>query len=437
MAKKIKIGLALSGGGYRAAAFHLGVLKKLKEMGILDKLHALSTISGGSIAGVYYLLNIDNFEKFQTDFRDCLKTSVILKVIFSSRFIGTMALLLAVIAGIFYFSGSLSLGFLLTLILLIICFIFLYSIIPLSDLVERAYKKIFFGDKKLNDLPNSPKAAINSTNLETGLPFVFSKYVMSDSSYYEPDDEGDSIKFLWKEFPLSVAVSASTAVPFPFNPIRIKKQHFQNEADYQERANPNLVDGGVYDNQGFHKLVTKKSRYLCDIIICSDGSAPFKRKFFNKTPLPILIRVNNVMMSRVRGLQAMLNVFYSNEDSIKEITYFSIDWRYEDCVIKFVENLRRNQVRKRVVELHQIPGEIYGGKIFKEKEIIEFMKRKIEYERIIRSGITEDKIEIISRLKTSLHAFTDEQIDMLSAHGAALAELQVNLYCPTLLLEEL
>jgi NTE family protein len=57
MFKKKKIGLALSGGGYRAAAFHLGTIKCLERLKLLDKVDVISTISGGSIAGAYYLLN--------------------------------------------------------------------------------------------------------------------------------------------------------------------------------------------------------------------------------------------------------------------------------------------------------------------------------------------------------------------------------------------
>ena len=58
MSKK-RIGLALSGGGYRAAAFCIGTLKKLHELGILQKVSFLSTISGGSIAGAYFCLSED------------------------------------------------------------------------------------------------------------------------------------------------------------------------------------------------------------------------------------------------------------------------------------------------------------------------------------------------------------------------------------------
>jgi NTE family protein len=32
-----RIGLALSGGGFRAAAFHLGVMQHLQTLGLLDK----------------------------------------------------------------------------------------------------------------------------------------------------------------------------------------------------------------------------------------------------------------------------------------------------------------------------------------------------------------------------------------------------------------
>src|SRR5215470_7899364 len=52
-----RIGLALSGGGFRAAAFHLGVMRKLKEINLLDRIDVLSCVSGGSIAGGHLALN--------------------------------------------------------------------------------------------------------------------------------------------------------------------------------------------------------------------------------------------------------------------------------------------------------------------------------------------------------------------------------------------
>ncbi|MDX1509476.1 MAG: patatin-like phospholipase family protein, partial [Woeseiaceae bacterium] len=42
-------GLALSGGGYRASLFHLGVTRRLHEFGVLQNVTRLSSVSGGSI----------------------------------------------------------------------------------------------------------------------------------------------------------------------------------------------------------------------------------------------------------------------------------------------------------------------------------------------------------------------------------------------------
>ena len=72
-----KIGLALSGGGYRAAAYHIGTLRALHKLGILDKVDVISSVSGGSIAAVYYALYKDNFGKFEETFKAKLKKGVL------------------------------------------------------------------------------------------------------------------------------------------------------------------------------------------------------------------------------------------------------------------------------------------------------------------------------------------------------------------------
>src|SRR5205823_6775935 len=58
-----RIGLAMSGGGFRAAAFHLGVMRKLDAIGLLDKLDLLSCVSGGSIAGAFVAANWSESDK--------------------------------------------------------------------------------------------------------------------------------------------------------------------------------------------------------------------------------------------------------------------------------------------------------------------------------------------------------------------------------------
>lgn len=47
------VGLALSGGGVRSAAYSLGVLQGLQRSGVLQRVDYLSTVSGGAYAGAY------------------------------------------------------------------------------------------------------------------------------------------------------------------------------------------------------------------------------------------------------------------------------------------------------------------------------------------------------------------------------------------------
>lgn len=53
-----KLGVALAGGGFRAALFHLGVLRRLAELDLLRHVQAISTVSGGSIIGAVYMLRL-------------------------------------------------------------------------------------------------------------------------------------------------------------------------------------------------------------------------------------------------------------------------------------------------------------------------------------------------------------------------------------------
>ena len=56
--KKRNIGLALSGGGFRASIFHMGVLKYLAEKNKLEEISYISSVSGGSLLiGLLYSLN--------------------------------------------------------------------------------------------------------------------------------------------------------------------------------------------------------------------------------------------------------------------------------------------------------------------------------------------------------------------------------------------
>ncbi len=59
-----RVGLALSGGGSRAIAYHLGCLRALYDRGVLPQVDVLSTVSGGSVIGAMYAYSADSFDEF-------------------------------------------------------------------------------------------------------------------------------------------------------------------------------------------------------------------------------------------------------------------------------------------------------------------------------------------------------------------------------------
>jgi hypothetical protein len=69
MAPLGRIGLSLSGGGYRAAGFHLGTLDLLWRLGLLSDVAVLSTVSGGTLIGCRYALALARAETFPMFFR--------------------------------------------------------------------------------------------------------------------------------------------------------------------------------------------------------------------------------------------------------------------------------------------------------------------------------------------------------------------------------
>src|SRR6266851_7045866 len=95
------IGLALSGGGSRAVAFHLGCLRALTDLQVLEKVKILSTVSGGSVIGGLYAMNEATFPEFEKQVRDMLARGLLRPTIRMAFFSpeGLKALLCAILTG--------------------------------------------------------------------------------------------------------------------------------------------------------------------------------------------------------------------------------------------------------------------------------------------------------------------------------------------------
>jgi predicted acylesterase/phospholipase RssA/proteasome lid subunit RPN8/RPN11 len=67
------VGLALSGGGSRAIAFHLGCLRALHDRGALERVRVLSGVSGGAIAAAAYAYGQESFADLDARLEELLR----------------------------------------------------------------------------------------------------------------------------------------------------------------------------------------------------------------------------------------------------------------------------------------------------------------------------------------------------------------------------
>lgn len=225
---KMKIGLCLSGGGYRAAAFHLGTMRYLNRIGVLEKVDYISTVSGGAIIGAAYSVEKNfkkSFDEFDRQFVGKLRTSIIGSVIRSVAFIRMALALLLLGIAVLYLSIFTYHGFIALLILFggIWLFIkFQFTIFPISAVIEDVYDKMFFQKRVLPELHEKPYLIINATNLRTARLFYFTRNNMSDSTY---DDSYTDLPvkkvFHHENFPIARAVMCSSSVPIIFTPIEL------------------------------------------------------------------------------------------------------------------------------------------------------------------------------------------------------------------------
>ncbi len=238
-----RIGLELSGCGYRAAPVHLDTLKKLLEMQLLDKID-VSIISDGSITCAAYCLHKGDFPSFyQYMMERITKKNLISTVLLLQSFLQLALFILIFLGGVTWLLFT-PWALFSSLILALMIFLFLryqFAVFPASRKVERAYDKFLYHRITLGDLKSTPVQALGSSNLQTERPITFSRDRMEDSTYsnYKPP-----IEFSPEHFPIVRAVMAASCVPFAFTPVPIHTDYYKVREDAL-CINPQLVDGGL------------------------------------------------------------------------------------------------------------------------------------------------------------------------------------------------
>lgn len=251
-----RIGLALSGGGFRAAAFHLGVMRSLASMNLLDKIDVFSCVSGGSIAGGFVACNWGSSTVLAQ-----LETYLKTRSIAVSSVLGGM---------LDPFESRL-------------------------DKLAESYNRDLYKGATLSKLAAGPRIYLNSTNLATGNLFFF---VAGGGKAAEMGEHELGVVPA-PDFPLCKAVAASSAFPPVFPPLRLDATQYEHAAKVEYVT---LTDGGVYDNMGVGPLL--RARNDLDYIIVSDGGKPFANDERPTTSGAIVLKEGlDIMMEQIRGLE--------------------------------------------------------------------------------------------------------------------------------------
>ncbi len=259
-----KIALGCSGGGYRAASFHLGAMSYLNRLlfrgrPLLENVKLISTVSGGSITGVVYALKKQEgmtFEKFYEFLTGKLRTVDLVRLGIEKLNPGAK------------WDNP-------------------YKRKNLINAFAELYDREFTGGAtfKIFDKMESHLEAVifNSTEFNNSIDFRFRNRGTGIFGNFRIPVELKAAQ----EVKLADAIASSSCFTGGFEPIIWP-------GDFVHDNSPNLkaldgtstptgiMDGGIYDNQGIESMLLYKKDQpepYFDLIIVSDVASPHMEPF--------------------------------------------------------------------------------------------------------------------------------------------------------------
>jgi NTE family protein len=327
-----RLGLGLSGGGFRASLFHLGTLARMAELDVLRHVEVISTVSGGSIVGALYCLRLQELLETVPDgdvtrlhyvevVKDVAATFVAgvqrnlrMRAYASPRAALRMAFrrdytrsdrLAELYDETFYRPAAARVPSIRADLARRTgrCRVRLADLLvrPLGRDAERVEP---FDPRTQNPSRRAkvPMLFLDATTLNTGRRWIFTPTWMGEEygSVREQDPDVNAILQgfplatappKYRDLPLAIAVAASAAVPGLFAPMPL--------TDAYDGWLPQLVDGGARDNLGTSDL----RRLLPDLdlaFVLSDASDPMSdRREPWPLKLPVLARTAFIMWDRL------------------------------------------------------------------------------------------------------------------------------------------
>jgi NTE family protein len=354
------IGIALSGGGVRAAAFHAGVLKGLAEQNLLEEVAHISTVSGGSLfTGLVF---------HHADY-SWPSSKAYLSTVFPAvrKVLTTTSLQWNAFLRLF---NPLNWRYLTTR----------------ANIVAQSIRSLWGITATLGALPPHPVWSINATTAETGHRFRFKKQTIGEYAFGYAQANS---------FDLASAMAVSAAFPPFIGPLTVHSKNYEwrkretwSSEKPAEKASPpfktfHLYDGGVYDNLGLEPLFDGGKQSIkpqegkpATFLIVSDAGAPPESE---PIPGPLnpcrLQRLASIAFNQSRALRvrSFVNFILSNKG---DGLYLEIG-----------------------VTAKGPTGEASAGATTGE-------------------WLSYEKVQQAARLKTTLQRLTKDQFDLLAQHGS-------------------
>jgi len=434
----MRLGLGLSGGGFRASFYHLGVLAQMADRDLLRQVQVISTVSGGSIIGALYYIHLKKLleSKFDRSIQEKEVISqedyIVLVKDMSEQFLAAVQTNIRLRT---FFNPLKNLKM-------------VFPDYSRSDRIAELYDQLLYspalglpeGERaKMSDLyiqpigtTNSfdpkkdnqhrqdkvPILLLNGTCLNSGHNWRFEAKTMGEPESVIPEGIAKDVwKSVWadkidknfklerpdyhsnitpkrKPIKLGSAVAASATVPGLFPPMSISNMYHPNDFRIQ------VVDGGVHDNQGILGLEYRE----CDQFIISDASGQMRD---DESPSPsalsVLFRTNGIMMDRIREEQLFRLIQRVNDND--KIAYMS---------------LRQGLPRKNIPYMNA--NEKPNG--YKENKPDGNLKHWPDFERKLHtsSDIEYHAQDLLSHARTDLDTFTDIEAFSLMANGYMISE---------------
>lgn len=251
-----KFGLALSGGGFRASLYHLGLIRFLRDAGILSQVTHITAVSGGSILAAHLVLNWERYNGSAAEFEKA--ASEILNVVqmdVRNRIVRRFPL-------------NIPVGWVRKLMGLS------NRKLTRTGLLEHYYEKHLYGDTSLFELPVAPQLHLLTTNLSEGCLCSFSRsglMMMRRQGRLQTRIEHVPTGLAT----VAMAVTASSAFPGFFPPLVLTGAEVGACAgDFGRQS---FTDGGVFDNLGVRMFRCLEHSMLLESPLSPDDFVDIQR----------------------------------------------------------------------------------------------------------------------------------------------------------------